>query len=107
MSTLTLEPLATSVAFDDDNMWVRLSDGRQLGVPLAYFPRLANASAAQRKRYTISGGGLGLHWDELDEDISVPALLNGRVDQTVQSKKKRKLPPRNSPNSTVNEKTHL
>jgi len=88
MSILSLEALATSVSFDADNMWVRLSDGRQLGVPLAYFPRLAKASAAQRKRYTISGGGMGLHWDGLDEDISVPSLLAGNIDKTVQAKKK-------------------
>jgi hypothetical protein len=87
MSTLTLEALATSVKFDADNMWVMLSDGRQLGVPLAYFPRLARASAAQRKRYVVSGGGVGLHCDELDEDISVPALLAGRVDRSVQKRK--------------------
>ncbi|MEO5857962.1 MAG: DUF2442 domain-containing protein [Pyrinomonadaceae bacterium] len=87
MSTLTLEALATAVRFDADNMWVMLSDGRQLGVPLAYFPRLAQASAAQRKKYIVSGGGIGLHWDELDEDISVPALLAGRVDRSVQKKK--------------------
>jgi Protein of unknown function (DUF2442) len=87
MSTLTLEALATAVRFDADNMWVILSDGRQLGIPLAYFPRLAKASAAQRKRYIVSGGGIGLHWDELDEDISVPALLAGRVDRSVQKGK--------------------
>ena len=87
MSTLTLEALATAVRFDADNMWVILSDGRQLGIPLAYFPRLAKASAAQRKRYIVSGGGIGLHWDELDEDISVPALLAGRVDRSVQKRK--------------------
>ncbi len=83
MSTLTLEPMATEVSFDADNMWVQLSDGRQLGVPLAYFPRLAGASPLQRKKYLISGGGVGLHWDDLDEDISVPALLAGRMDRTV------------------------
>ena len=87
MSTLTLEALATAVKFDADNMWVILSDGRQLGIPLAYFPRLAKASAAQRKRYVVIGGGIGLHWDELDEDISVPALLAGRVDRSVQKRK--------------------
>jgi Protein of unknown function (DUF2442) len=87
MSTLTLEALATAVRFDADNMWVILSDGRQLGIPLAYFPRLAKASPAQRKRYIVSGGGIGLHWDELDEDISVPALLAGRVDRSVQKRK--------------------
>lgn len=68
-------------------MWILLSDGRQLGVPLAYFPRLAKASPAQRKRYVVSGGGVGLHWEELDEDISVPALLAGRVDRSVQKRK--------------------
>jgi len=84
MTTLAHEPLATSVVFDDENMWVRLSDGRQLGVPLAYFPRLGKASSEQRDNYLISGGGTGLHWEELDEDISVRALLAGRMDQTVQ-----------------------
>lgn len=88
MSTLTLEARAVSLSFDPDNMWILFSDGRQLGVPLAYFPRLAGASAAQRKNYLISGGGLGLHWEDLDEDISIPALLAGRVDRSVQKKKK-------------------
>ena len=83
MSTLSLEALAAAVSFDADNMWVELTDGRQLGVPLAYFPRLAKASPAQRKKCLISGGGIGLHWDDLDEDISVPALLAGKVDQTA------------------------
>ena len=88
MNTLTLEALATSVSFDADNMWVQLTDGRQLGVPLAYFPRLAKASTAQRRKYLISGGGTGIHWDEIDEDISVPALLVGNVDRSVQKRKK-------------------
>jgi hypothetical protein len=88
MSTLTLEALATSVSFDANNLWVQLSDGRQLGVPLAYFPRLAKASPAQRKKYLISGGGIGLHWEDLDEDISVPALLAGHVDRSVRLKKR-------------------
>jgi hypothetical protein len=63
-------------------MWVELTDGRQLGVPLAYFPCLLHASPAARGKYTISGGGAGLHWDDLDEDISVPALLTGIGDRT-------------------------
>ena len=88
MSTSTLEGLATSVTFDTNNMWVSLSDGRQLGIPLAYFPRLAKATAAQRKNYVISGGGIGLHWDDIDEDISVPALLAGRVDRSIHGKKR-------------------
>jgi hypothetical protein len=68
---------ARRVWFDTENLWVELTDGRQVGVPLAYFPRLVNASAPQREKYIISGGGTGLHWDELDEDISVPGLLAG------------------------------
>jgi hypothetical protein len=74
--------LARSLRFDDHVMWVELSDGRVLGIPLAWFPRLLNATPAQRDAYAISGGGLGLHWDELDEDISVPGLLAGQGDRT-------------------------
>ncbi len=61
--------------FDEFNMWVELIDGRKLGVPLAYFPRLMNATPEQRMKYEMSGGGIGLHWDELDEDISVYGLI--------------------------------
>lgn len=81
-STLVSKPAATGVRFDADNMWIDLVDGRQLAVPLAYFPRLLHASQAQRARYEISGGGTGLHWDELDEDISVEGLLLGIGDRT-------------------------
>lgn len=63
-------------------MWVDLVDGRKLGVPLAYFPHLLNATPEQRTHYEISGGGSGLHWDELDEDISVDGLLSGVGDLT-------------------------
>ncbi len=82
MSTLADEPLAVRVSFDADTMWIDLADGRQLGVPLAYFPRLLRATPAQRERCVISGGGTGLHWEELDEDILVPALLLGNKDRT-------------------------
>ncbi len=82
MSTLVSEPLARQLRFDTDTMWVDLADGRQLGVPLAYFPRLLQATPSQREDYTISGGGTGLHWDDLDEDISVPSLLMGIGDRT-------------------------
>jgi hypothetical protein len=71
---------AKSVAFDEDNLWVTLDDGRTLGVPLAWFPRLLHATPEQRGKYEISAGGL--HWEELDEDISVAGLLAGRGDQT-------------------------
>lgn len=82
MNTLVSEPVAKQIRFDADTMWVELADGRQLGVPIAYFPRLLNATPEQRSKYTISGGGTGLHWDDLDEDISVPALLMGVGDRT-------------------------
>jgi hypothetical protein len=82
MRTLAADPLAKGVHFDADTMWVDLVDGRQLGVPLAYFPRLLHASPDQRAEVIISGGGTGLHWDELDEDILVRALLMGQGDQT-------------------------
>jgi hypothetical protein len=83
MSISSLKPLAKKLKFDSDCMWVELIDGRILAVPLAYFPRLAQASSSQRKKYIISGGGKGLHWDEINEDISVAALLLGKVDRSV------------------------
>lgn len=85
MSTLVSDALAKQVRFDEDTMWVDLVDGRTLGVPLAYFPRLLNASPAERMKYVVSGGGTGLHWDDLDEDIAVPALLLGVGDRTRKS----------------------
>ena len=76
---------AESVRFDDDTLWVDLSDGRTIGVPLAWFPRLLHATPEQRQRYRISVTGNGLHWDDIDEDISVAGLLAGKGDQTRQS----------------------
>jgi hypothetical protein len=74
-----------AVRFDDDNMWVDLSDGRTVGVPLAWFPRLLHASPAQREDYALSRRGM--HWEVLDEDISVDGILAGRGDQTNRSHK--------------------
>jgi hypothetical protein len=72
---------ATAVRFEEDTMWVDLSDGRTLGVPLAWFPRLLHASSAERGQVEISR--VGLHWESLDEDISIAGLLAGRGDMTV------------------------
>lgn len=83
--------LARKITFDYDSMWIDLADGRKLGVPLAYFPRLLHATPEQRQAYEISGGGTGLHWDEIDEDISVEYLLLGVGDRT-QPKKEFQLP---------------
>lgn len=78
-----MSSLARSVSFDDSMMWVDLVDGRRLGVPLAYFPRLLRAAPEARARFVISGGGSGLHWDDLDEDISVDGLLLGIGDRSA------------------------
>jgi len=72
---------AKSVRFDDDSMWLELSDGRTLGVPLAWFPRLLNASGEQLAGVRISQRGL--HWEALDEDISIASLLAGLGDQSA------------------------
>ncbi len=74
---------ATTVRFDEHTMWVDLTDGRTLGVPLAWFPRLLRASPEARARVEISR--VGLHWEELDEDISIAGLLAGRGDMTRQN----------------------
>ena len=71
---------ATAVRFDDHIMWVDLTDGRTLGVPLAWFPRLLKATPAQREQVEISR--VGLHWEDIDEDISVAGLLAGGGDMT-------------------------
>src|SRR5262249_1565085 len=76
---------ATAVRFDDHTMWVGLSDGRTIGVPLAWFPRLLRATPEQRDRVEISR--VGLHWEEIDEDISIDGLLAGRGDMTRQAEK--------------------
>lgn len=82
VNTSAVEAQATNVWFDEESLWVQLADGRSLSVPLSYFPRLLNASPDEREDYIISGGGTGLHWDNLDEDISVAGLLLGVGDRT-------------------------
>lgn len=73
-----------NITFDADSFWVELSDGRTLGVPLTWYPRLLNATATQLADYELSPRGI--HWDTLDEDISVDGLLAGRGDQTRRRK---------------------
>lgn len=67
--------VAKQVTFSASSMRVSLSDGRAIEVPLAWFPRLLHATPEQRTKYRIGFGGTGIHWDELDEDISVAGLL--------------------------------
>ena len=71
---------ATKVEFDDERMWIGLDDGRMIGVPLAWYPRLLEGSPADRTKVWISPSGL--HWDELDEDVSIAGVLAGQGDAT-------------------------
>lgn len=73
---MTTSPKA--VRFDEDTLWVSLSDGRTIAAPLAWFPRLLEAAPEQRAQVELSKGGL--HWDALDEDISIAGLLAGQPD---------------------------
>ena len=75
---MTTSPKA--VRFDEDTLWVSLSDGRTIAAPLAWFPRLLEAEPEQRAQVELSQSGL--HWDALDEDISVAGLLAGQPDLT-------------------------
>lgn len=65
------------VAFDDDSLSVRLKDGRTISVPLAWYARLFRGTTEQRRNWKIAGGGYGIHWPDLDEDISTEGLLRG------------------------------
>ena len=71
-------PHAVSVAIDADSLSVDLSDGRTISVPLTWFPRLLHATAAERADHRLIGRGEGIHWEAVDEDISVEGLLAGR-----------------------------
>ena len=77
----TLAPVADtrvkSVSIDADQLSVALFDGRTISVPLAWYPRLADATPAERANYVIAGGGYGIHWPDLDEDLSTEGLLRG------------------------------
>jgi hypothetical protein len=71
---------AKALHFDDDSLWVHLDDGRVIAVPLAWFPRLLTATPEQRAQFELSPRGI--HWEALDEDISIDGLLAGHGDMT-------------------------
>lgn len=77
---MTISPEPTAVRFDEHSFWVDLDDGRSLGIPLAWFPRLLHATPAQREKVELSRDGL--HWEDIDEDISIAGLIAGRGDMT-------------------------
>ena len=67
--------LAADVRFDKDHLYVLLTDGREISAPLEWFPVLRDATAKQRKNWRLIGKGVGIHWDNIDEDISIAGLL--------------------------------
>ena len=77
MSTFAIkaEPFAVEVSFSDNDLIVQLADGRRICVPLAWFPRLLKATPEQRSNWRLIGGGIGIHWPAVDEDVSVESLL--------------------------------
>ena len=80
MTTLTIEikvPFAESVFFTEDTLSVDLSDGRTVSVPIAWYPRLLYANSEERNNWRLIGRGHGIHWENLDEDISVENLIAG------------------------------
>ena len=74
---LTADARVADVKFAKDTLSVALRDGRTITVPLAWYPRLLNATASQRKNWRVAGGGYGIHWLAIDEDLSTEGLLRG------------------------------
>ena len=81
LATKQIEIRATSVRVSDDALIVDLSDGRTVSAPLAWYPRLLYGTSAERDDYQLIGEGLGIHWPQLDEDISAEGILAGRRSQ--------------------------
>ena len=79
MSTLAVEmhPLAQDISFSNDSLVVNLIDGRTVTAPLVWFPRLSEATEKPREKWELLGNGEGIHWPEIDEDLSVAGLLAG------------------------------
>jgi hypothetical protein len=76
-SAITTDERVLDVAFSEDALSVSLRDGRVISVPLVWYPRLLNATLTQRKNWKIAGGGYGIHWPDVDEDLSTEGLLRG------------------------------
>lgn len=89
-------PKAEGVTVTEDTLTVDLSDGRTISVPLAWFPRLLQASPEERKNWRLIGKGQGIHWMDIDEDISVEGLLAGKPSGESQSSFKKWLAAHNS-----------
>jgi hypothetical protein len=88
------EAVAQGVTASDETLIVDLADGRTITVPLAWFPRLTHGTPAERANWRRIGGGVGIHWPDLDEDISVESLLAGRRSGETQASLRRWLTAR-------------
>ena len=77
-------PEAVDVAVTDDSLSVDLRDGRTITVPLTWFPRILHGNSTERKNWKLIGNGKGIHWEELDEDISIEGLLAGKASEESQ-----------------------
>ncbi len=98
MSTLTLEqdPLATALTLTADRFSVELADGRSLSVPLAWYPRLMQATEAERAHWRLLGGGYAIEWHDLDEHIGIASLMAGHPSGESEASLKRWLASRSS-----------
>jgi len=98
MTTLAVKldlPYAEKVRVTEDSLNVDLSDGRTISVPLTWFPRLVHATREQRDNWRLIGRGHGIHWDDIDEDVSVEGIIAGRPSGESQSSFKKWLEERN------------
>jgi hypothetical protein len=86
-SALRAGERATAVRFSETTLSVDLVDGRTITVPIAWYPRLLGATAVQRANWQFTGGGFGIHWPEIDEDLSTEGLLQGLADPALRVKK--------------------
>ena len=75
---INIEAIASSVSFIEDMICLSLTDGREVKTPLEFYPRLAKATPEQLNNFRLMGGGRGIHWEELDEDLSVDSIVLGR-----------------------------
>ena len=108
MSTLKVdqaEARAQHVKVTADTLTVDLTDGRTISVPLAWFPRLLNGSSTERTSWRLIARGEGIHWTDLDEDISIEGLLHGQQSRESQASLEKWLQSRRG-KSSVSQKTH-
>jgi hypothetical protein len=87
-STLTADERVADVSFSEDSLCVALRDGRKISVPLTWYPKLLRATTQQRNNWKVAGGGYGIHWPDIDEDLSTEGLLRGAPSPREQSKAK-------------------